>query len=827
MRFGWRLVRNVASMILLGTAVGWWVTQAFPLSAPQREALRGALAASLVLEWLGAGGAVWILSRPLRAAADAHRRAGAIPTPLALRAAATGHRLPAYTAAVVLAAGVLATVVLTALARARGVPLDLGLAGAAVGFASASLAAMLCYALAGTTAGEVFERLGPDAEVAVQGTVRGKILILALGLITICVLLFAATGYVRYRGDIDREYVATAAHAQESAVASGAAATDAELAEHLWLVTGTPSAVLSPGGAVVARFGAGRVPFEGAATAAPGALRVEGGWLVSRATASGGRVVSWLPEEPVRARRRAFWGALSVTALVVYAATALLAWLAASAITLPFRTLGRAADRIASGDLAASPPSVSRDEMGQLAADFRRMAQGLKALVVDVQSASEGVSAGAREAGAIGERVRASALDQHAGAVAAQGAVEAMEGSIALVARGVGGLTEYVSATTQQVGEMASGLDEVRRKGAELERAMAIALRDVESLAHAGRDADATLAEQEQHAGHAAGTLSAVRSSIGTLERAAEESERTAEMVAEASERAGGVVEETVHGIEALRAAVADAHRRVAALGRRSDDIDQVVDFISEVAGRTSLLSLNASIIASQAGEHGKGFAVVAEQIRELAAQIARSTTSIGDIVRAVRDDVEGTAALIDRGDALAGEGVRLARNSLEALDQIRRSTAQGRETAAAIRAAVGSHAQSTHEVSLLVESVADGSRAVAAAVQLVGRSAAGVNTASRTVNAMADQVARALEDQSTRGRQQLESLGRVERMLAEIGRAVERHNAATRRVREGLRALSQTAGEHERAVEGLSGLAERLGARSRALAERVGRFKV
>jgi methyl-accepting chemotaxis protein len=297
--------------------------------------------------------------------------------------------------------------------------------------------------------------------------------------------------------------------------------------------------------------------------------------------------------------------------------------------------------------------------------------------------------------------------------------------------------------------------------------------------------------------------------------------------VAEAAERAGGVVEETVQGIEALRAAVADAHRRVAALGRRSDDIDQVVDFISEVAGRTSLLSLNASIIASQAGEHGKGFAVVAEQIRELAAQIARSTTSIGDIVRAVRDDVEGTAALIDRGDALAGDGVRLARNSLEALHQIRRSTAQGRETAAGIRAAVGAHAQSTHEVSLLVESVADGSRAVAAAVQLVGRSAAGVNTASRSVNAMADQVARALEDQSVRGRQQLESLGRVERMLAEIGRAVERHNAATRRVREGLRALSQTAGDHERAVEGLSGLAERLGARSRALAERVGRFKV
>ena len=121
-----------------------------------------------------------------------------------------------------------------------------------------------------------------------------------------------------------------------------------------------------------------------------------------------------------------------------------LAWVAARAITAPFRTLGRAADRIASGDLTASPPSVSRDEIGQLAADFRRMAQGLKALVGDVQGASERVSLGAREAGAIGERVRAGAVDEHAGVVAVQGAVEAMEGSVLLVSRGVGGLSEYV-----------------------------------------------------------------------------------------------------------------------------------------------------------------------------------------------------------------------------------------------------------------------------------------------------------------------------------------------------------------------------------------------
>jgi methyl-accepting chemotaxis protein len=72
-----------------------------------------------------------------------------------------------------------------------------------------------------------------------------------------------------------------------------------------------------------------------------------------------------------------------------------------------------------------------------------------------------------------------------------------------------------------------------------------------------------------------------------------------------------------------------------------------------------------------------------------------------------------------------------------------------------------------------------------------------------------------------------MESVGRLERMIADIGRAVENHGAAARRVRESLQALTQIAGEHERAVEGLSGVSDRLAARSRALAESVGRFKV
>lgn len=761
--------------------------------------------------------------RPVRRALLAGPSLGADEAAAATRAT---HRVPGLVAASVVGAGAATTAGVVWVLIGGGAPQDLALAGGAVGLAGATLGAMLAYALSVTAGARVFEAIGSRADVALRGTVRGKIFLLGFALVTLTALVLGPTAYVAYRRTIERDYLDHARRALHSAVEVARRHTAAEAAEHVYTATGSTTVVLGPPG-VVARFGPVDGPFLDARRGG-GQTRIPGqGWLLSTPHHSGTDVVAWLPDAPLERQRWDFGVSLAYMAFWVYVFGALMAWLAARAITLPFLTLGRAADRIAGGDLTVSPPSLSRDEVGQLAADFRRMAQGLKALVVDVQSASEGVSLGAREAGAIGERVRTGALDQRSGVEHVRGSVEAMDDSIALVSRGLGGLSEYVSGTNQAVEEMASAFEEVRKKGTELERSMDAALRDIENLALAGRDAESTLGELEGLAGHAGGTLAAVRASMASLERAASDSEGTATFINELAQRAGGVVEETVHGIDALRAAVSDAHRRITALGRRSDDVDQVVDFIAEVAGRTNLLSLNASIIASQAGEHGKAFSVVADQIRELATQIARSTKSIGEIIHSLREEVEGAAALIDRGDALAVEGVQLARNSLEALENIQRSTSGGIETAGAIRTAVDAHGASAREVSQLVESVANGSRAVAQAVQLVGRSVTAVNSVSRGVKAMADQVAHALEEQSGQGKRQLESLTRLDRMIAEISRAVDNHNAATRRVHEALQALAHTAGDHESAVSGLSGVADRLGNRARALQDRVGRFKV
>ena len=75
--------------------------------------------------------------------------------------------------------------------------------------------------------------------------------------------------------------------------------------------------------------------------------------------------------------------------------------------------------------------------------------------------------------------------------------------------------------------------------------------------------------------------------------------------------------------------------------------IGVVADMIGEIAAKSNLLAINATIEAARAGDAGKGFAVVASEVKALATQTARSTQEIAKHVGQVRNGTGTSVAAV------------------------------------------------------------------------------------------------------------------------------------------------------------------------------------
>ena len=245
---------------------------------------------------------------------------------------------------------------------------------------------------------------------------------------------------------------------------------------------------------------------------------------------------------------------------------------------------------------------------------------------------------------------------------------------------------------------------QMKRQAVSLAAQQAEIARSSQALKVASSSLEDNSQEMTHHAEEASGQASRVAVSahqltqnMHTLAAATEEMSLTVREIAKNAAAASQVASTAVQEAQA-------SNIRVSRLGESSLEIGKVVRIITHIAQQTRLLALNATIEAAHAGAAGKGFAVVAGEVKELARETAQATDEISRKIEAIQSDT---------------------REAMTSIAQIQRIVDQIYDLQNTIAAAVEEQTATANEMSRNLAEGAEGTSAIASAIEHVARATA------------------------------------------------------------------------------------------------------
>jgi len=224
------------------------------------------------------------------------------------------------------------------------------------------------------------------------------------------------------------------------------------------------------------------------------------------------------------------------------------------------------------------------------------------------------------------------------------------------------------------------------------------------------------LAQQAiDEAEQARNTLNSVEKMSDSIEEVANNAHQAADFAHDAYQetQAGtNAMDETVNSILNVRSTVAETAKKIKRLGESSQKIAEVVSLIEDIALKTNLLAINASVEASRAGEQGQGFTVVAEQVGALAEQSKGATKKIAHIVAAIQAQTQEVAQAMELSTSQVVDTTSLVDATKQRLEKVLQRSNSINELMKTISQSTVSQAETSKNVTELMQKMAQQSEA-------------------------------------------------------------------------------------------------------------------
>ncbi len=183
-------------------------------------------------------------------------------------------------------------------------------------------------------------------------------------------------------------------------------------------------------------------------------------------------------------------------------------------------------------------------------------------------------------------------------------------------------------------------------------------------------------------------------------------------------------IQQTIGQMDAIHTSMNSTSQVVRELGNQSQEITKIVDVISDIAGQTNLLALNAAIEAARAGEQGRGFAVVADEVRKLAEQSSVSAQQIGQLINTIQELTDKAVEAMKSGTDEVTGGRELVYQSGEAFRSLYETVAEVSNQVGDVSAATQQMTASTEHVVGSIDVISSMAETAASSTQEVSASA-------------------------------------------------------------------------------------------------------